>query len=170
MKEGTTMTKSSFLPIVILSCCFGPSIALAATATGSFNVRVTIATTCQVDSATDLDFGSAGVLNANIDQVSTITVSCTNTTPYSIALDKGVNGTSVTTRQMIGGPTNELINYSLFSDPGRTTNWGQTIDTDTVGGTGNGAPQAYTVYGRIPAQTTPTPGIYTDTVNITINY
>lgn len=148
----------------------GAGPAVAATATGSFNVRVTIATTCQVDSATDLDFGTAGVLTANIDQVSTITVRCTNTTPYSIALDKGVNGSSVTTRQMKGGPANELINYSLFSNPGRTTNWGETVSTDTVAGTGNGMGQAYTVYGRIPAQTTPQPGTYTDTINITINY
>jgi spore coat protein U-like protein len=160
----------TLLPISALACCLVSCSASAATATGSFNVRVTIATTCQVDSATDLDFGSAGVLNANIDQVSTITVSCTNTTHYTIRLDQGVNGTSVTTRQMIGGPTNELIDYSLYSNAGRTTNWGETDGTDTVAGTGNGTGQAYTVYGRIPPQTTPTPGTYTDTINITINY
>jgi len=162
------MLKRALIPVLTLSCCLGAKFASAATATGSFNVRVTIATTCQVDSATDLDFGTAGVLGTDLDQVSTITVSCTNTTPYTIALDKGVNGSSVTTRQMKGGPTNELIDYSLYSNNGRTTNWGQTIGVDTVAGTGNGTGQAYPVYGRFPAQTTPAPGVYTDT--ITINY
>jgi len=157
-------------PMIVLLCLSDASLASAATATGSFNVRVTIATTCQVTSATDLDFGSAGVLAANIDQQSTITVTCTNTTPYTIALDKGVNGSSVTTRQLKGGPSNALVNYSLYSNAGRTTNWGQTVGTDTVAGTGNGSDQAYTVYGRIPPQTTPEPGTYTDTINITINY
>jgi spore coat protein U-like protein len=170
MKWGHDMEKRAFVFVSLLSWGIGASVASAATATGSFNVRVTIATTCQVDSATDLDFGTAGVLNANIDQTSTITVRCTNTTPYTIALDKGVNGSSVSTRQMKGGPTNELINYSLYSNPGRTTNWGETVGVDTVAGTGNGTGQAFTVYGRIPPQTTPTPGTYTDTINITINY
>jgi Spore Coat Protein U domain len=76
------------------------------------------------------------VLSANIDQTNTISVTCTNTTPYNIGLDKGLNGSSVTTRQMKTGSA--VINYSLFSDSGRTTNWGNTVGTDTVAATGNG--------------------------------
>jgi spore coat protein U-like protein len=110
------------------------------------------------------------VLAGNVDQTSTITVECTNTTPYNIGLNQGVNGGSVTTRQMKGGPTNQLINYSLSSDAARTVNWGQTIGTDTVAGTGNGSQQAYTVYGRVPPQTTPSPGTYTDTITVTVTY
>jgi hypothetical protein len=40
------------------------------------------------------------------------------------------------------------INYSLYSDSGRTAVWGNTIGTNTVAATGNGASQSYTVYGR----------------------
>src|ERR1700738_4007732 len=72
----------------------------AATAIGSFHGPVTIAATCVVTSASNLDFGTQGVLAANVDQTSTINVTCTNTTPYNIGLDQGVNGGSVTTRQM----------------------------------------------------------------------
>jgi spore coat protein U-like protein len=69
------------------------------------------------------------MLAANTDQTSTIDVTCTNTTPYNIGLE-GLNGGSVTTRQMkSAGPA--LINYSLFSDAGRTVNWGNTVGTDT---------------------------------------
>ena len=53
-----------------------------------------------------------------------------------------------------------LVNYSLFSNSGRTTNWGNTVGTDTVSGTGIGSAQSLTVYGRIPPQTTPSPGTY----------
>jgi len=143
--------------------------ARAATATGSFNVQVTIAATCVVTSATNLNFGTQGVLSAAVNQTSTITVTCTNTTPYNIGLNQGVNGSSVTTRQMksSGGA---LINYSLYSNSGMTTNWGQTVGTDTVAGTGNGSGQAYTVYGQIPAQTTPAPASYTDTITVTVTY
>jgi spore coat protein U-like protein len=143
--------------------------AKAATATGSFNVQVTIAATCVVTSATNLNFGTQGVLAANVDQTNTITVTCTNTTPYNIGLDKGLNGSSVTTRQMKSGG-GALINYALYSDSGRTTNWGNTVGTDTVAATGNGSGQAYTVYGRIPPQTTPAPAVYTDTITITVTY
>ena len=138
------------------------------TATGSFNVQVAIAATCVVTSATTLDFGTQGVLSANIDQTSTITITCTNTTPYNIGLDKGLNGSSVTTRQMKAG--SELVNYSLFSDAGRTVNWGNTVGTDTVAATGNGSAQPFTVYGRISPQTTPAPATYTDTITVTVTY
>jgi spore coat protein U-like protein len=141
----------------------------ASTATGSFNVQVAITSTCVVNGATAMNFGSQGVLSANVNQTSTVTVSCTNTTPYNIGLDKGLNGSSVTTRQMksAGGA---LVNYSLFSDAGRTANWGNTVGTDTVTATGNGSAQAFIVYGQIPAQLTPAPAAYTDTITVTVTY
>src|ERR1700724_4077903 len=141
----------------------------ASTATGSFNVQVTIAATCVVTSATNLNLGTQGVLAANVDQTSTITVTCTNTTPYNIGLDKGVNGGSVTTRQMKAAGV-ALINYSLFSDAGRTVNWGQTIGTDTVAATGTGSAQPFPVFGPIPPQVSPVPAVYTDTITVTVTY
>lgn len=140
----------------------------AATAVGNFQVQINIQAACVVSSATNLNFGNVGVLAANIDATSTITVQCTNTTPYTIGLDQGVHGATVTTRQMSG--TGGLINYSLFRDASRTLNWGTTIGTDTVAAIGNGAGQAFTVYGRVPAQTTPSPALYTDTITVTVTY
>ena len=62
------------------------------------------------------------------------------------------------------------VSYSMYSNAGRTTNWGNTVGTDTVAATGNGAAQSYTVYGRVPPQTTPAPGTYTDTITATVTY
>lgn len=160
-----------FLVAMVAACLgFATGEAEAATTTtGSFNVQVTIAATCVIDSASLLNFGTQGVLAANIDQTSTITVTCTATTPYDIGLDKGVNGASVTTRQMKDAGT-DLINYSLFSDSGHTTNWGNTIGTDAVHATGTGSAQAFTVFGRIPPQASQPPGLYTDTITITVTF
>jgi len=144
--------------------------AQAATATSSFQVRITIQAQCLAATTTDLDFGSSGFLTSNIDAQSSIQVQCTNTTPYNVGFDKGVNGASVTARKMKGGPSNELISYSIYSNAGRTTNWGNTVGTDTVAGTGNGSAQTIQVYGRVPAQSTPTPGSYTDTITVTVTY
>lgn len=144
--------------------------AYASTTTSSFTAQLSITAQCTIVSTQTLDFGSNGVINANIDQQSTLNVQCTNTTPYNVGLDAGVNGGTTTTRLLKGGPTNETIQYKLYSNAGHTTNWGDTIGTDTVTGTGNGASQALTIWGRVPPQTTPTPGAYADTVTVTVTY
>jgi len=143
--------------------------ASATTTTTTFTTQITLAATCVINSASTLDFGTQGVLTANVDQTSTVTVQCTNTTPYDIGLDAGLgSGATVATRKMTSGGA--TVNYTLYSEPTRTTVWGETIATDTVNATGNGAQQAYTVYGRVPPQTTPAPGTYTDTITVTVTY
>ena len=141
----------------------------AATTTTTFTVQMTITASCTIVSASTLDFGSQGVLTANVDQTSTVQVQCTNTTPYNIGLNAGTGaGATVATRKMTSGGA--TINYSLYNNIARTTVWGDTVGTDTVSATGNGALQSYTVYGRVPAQTTPAPGTYSDTITVTVTF
>ena len=145
--------------------------ALAATSTNTMNVKITITSECKVQSASDLDFESHGVLDATLDeQTSTITVQCTNGTGYKVGLSKGGGaGATEDTRRMTG-PGSSTIAYKIFSDPNRTQIWGETIDTNTIAGIGNGAAQEFTAYGMVPAQTTPTPGAYSDVVTVTVSY
>ena len=144
--------------------------AKAATTTSSFTVQVTIVASCTIVSTSTLNFGSSqGVLTANVDQTTTLQVQCTNTTPYNIGLNAGTGtGATVATRLLTSG--GNTITYSLYKDAGRTTVWGNTVGTDTQGGTGNGSAQNYTVYGRIPPQTTPAPATYSDTITVTVTY
>ena len=146
----------------------GPSHATSTTTT--FTVQATIVATCTINSASTLNFGNnIGVLAANVDQSSTIQVTCTNTTPYTIGLDAGTgSGATLAARKLTSGGA--TINYSLYTTSGYSTVWGVTAGTDTVAGTGNGTGQSYTVYGRIPPQTTPAPGTYTDTITVTVTY
>lgn len=148
--------------------CFAA--AEAATTSTTFQVKLTITAQCTIVNASALDFGTNGVINSNIDQTSTLNVQCTNTTPYNIGLNAGVNGGTVATRLMKGGPSNETIGYSLYTTSARTVVWGNTVLTDTVAGTGNGAQQTYTIYGRVPPQTTPAAGNYLDTITVTVTY
>jgi spore coat protein U-like protein len=143
--------------------------AYALTATSTFTVSATIVATCTINSASTLNFGNTiGVLTANVDQSSTLQVQCTDTTAYTIGLDAGTGtGATVAVRKLTSGGA--TINYSLYTDAGRGTVWGNTGGA-TVGATGNGAAQSYTVFGRIPAQTTPAPGTYTDTITVTVTY
>lgn len=156
--------------VALLALVLGAtSAAHAATTTTTFTVQITITASCVINSASTLNFGSQGVLSANVDQTSTIQVQCTNTTPYNIGLNAGTgSGATVTNRLMSNGAA--TVSYALYSNAGRTTNWGNTVGTDTVSATGNGAAQSYTVYGRVPAQTTPAPAVYTDTITTTVTY
>ena len=141
----------------------------ASTVTQNFTVQMTVTSACVINSASTLNFGNSGVLVANVDNTSTLQVQCTNTTPYNIGLDAGTgSGASVAVRKMTNGAN--AINYSLYTTAARTTVWGNTFGTDTVAGTGNGASQSYTVYGRVPAQTTPVAATYTDTITVTVTY
>lgn len=144
--------------------------ASAATVTDTFTVQMTITSECLIQSATDIDFGSEGVINAVVDATGSIGVQCTNTTAYTIALDAGVgSGASVAARKMSGGG-GASITYSLYRNAAHSQVWGQTIGTDTQAGTGNGSLQSYTVYGRVPVQATPAPGGYLDTITVTVTY
>ena len=138
------------------------------TTTTTFSVQMTITASCTIVSASTLNFGSQGVLTANVNQSSTIQVQCTNTTPYTVGLNAGTGaGATVTVRKMTSGGA--TIDYSLYKDAGHTIVWGDT-GAATVSGTGNGASQSYTVFGQVPAQTTPAPAAYSDTITVTVTY
>ena len=170
MSQQTSRLRTKLLAVALAGGVVAlAGAASAATATGSFSVTMTITAECKVQSTNTLAFGSDGVLDANVDATATMGVQCTNTTPYNVGLNAGTaSGATVTTRQMTNGAA--AVNYALYSDSGRTTNWGNTVSTDTVAGTGNGAVQTLTVYGRVPAQTTPAPQAYSDTITVTVTY
>jgi len=134
--------------------------------TASFSLTVTIQTSCTI-SANALSFGqySRALLKAN----TTLSVTCSDTTPYNVGLNAGTaTGATVTTRKMTG-PSGKLLDYSLFSNSGYTTNWGNASGS-WVSGTGTGAAQTLTVYGEIPANQDTISGTYTDTITATVNY
>jgi spore coat protein U-like protein len=135
---------------------------------GGSTWTATISANCLV-SATNISFGSVAALTSIIDATGTVTVQCTNTTPYNVGLNAGTgSGATVTTRKMTSGAS--TINYSLYRNSCCSQVWGVTIGTNTVSGTGAGNNQNLTVYGRIPVQTTPNPGLYTDTITVTVTY
>ena len=132
-----------------------------------FTATATVARQCSV-TATTLDFGAVGLLLANTLGTSTIGVQCSSGSAWTVGLDKGSNGASIITRKMASGAN--LVGYQLYLNAARTTVWGDTVGTNTVAGTGNGGVQNLTVYGSVPAQTTPAAGNYTDTITVTVTY
>lgn len=141
--------------------------AVAATATTTFSVTATVQATCLI-SGNNLGFGT--YTGSAIPATTTLSVTCTNGTTYNVGLNAGTaSGATVTTRAMTG-PASATLNYALYEDSGHTTNWGNTVGTDTKAGTGNGSAQTLTVYGQLASNQYPTPGSYTDTITATITY
>lgn len=146
--------------------------ASAGTANTTMGVKIVIQNACNVVTApTNLDFGTSGPMTATINEATAgnISVTCTTGASYNVALDKGGNGTSITTRAMKSTGA-ALIGYQLYSDAARSVVWGDVVGTSTVASTGTGVSQSFPVYGKVLAQTTPAAGTYSDTVNVVITY
>jgi len=142
------------------------SAASAGSANANLGISASIAATCTI-STSAVAFGAYA--GTQVDATGTVTANCITGTAWTIGLGTGT-GTGATTsnRKMTSGAN--TLGYALYSDSGRTTNWGNSIGTDTVAGTGTGASQNQTVYGRIPAGAVPAAGSYADTVVATINF
>lgn len=165
MKFAASGILLSFAALVLT-----PVSGVAQVATTNFNVQITIQAACQINSAGNLNFGTNGVIGSNIDATSDIIVQCTASTPFSLGLSAGAGSGATVASRLMTSPAGATISYSLYTTAAHSTVWGNTVGTDRQTGTGNGAPQTFTVYGRVPAQTTPAVGVYTDTVTATLNY
>ncbi len=141
--------------------------AAAATATASLAVNMTINAQCLVTGGTLAFPSSGGIISANVDASTTISVQCTSTTPYTVALGAGAgSGATVAARKMTSSAN--TLTYSLYQDSARATVWG-TTGAALYSGTGTGSSQAITVYGRVTPQNVPA-GSYADTVSIDVTY
>ncbi|WP_370467323.1 spore coat U domain-containing protein [Caballeronia sp. BR00000012568055] len=137
--------------------------------TTTFTVSLTIQADCSI-TANSLDFGTTGLITSNIDQSTSLAVTCSQGTAYNVGLDQGsVTGSAIGTR-LLGGSGSNTVNFGLYRDSARSQNWGNTVGTDTLSGTGNGSAQALTVYGRVPTQTAPAAGAYSSTITATVTF
>lgn len=134
----------------------------------SFTVSTVNVTTCSVNAGT-VNFGSTGILQSALDATGSIGVTCTNSAPYTIALDGGTTAAVDPTQRKMS-KASEQITYGLYQNLARTQPWGDGVGINTISGTGSGLQQSLTVYGRVPAQSTPSPGSYSDTVVVTVIY
>jgi len=140
----------------------------ATTASGSFQVSLTIQATCTVQSAANLAFGTQTAITSALPATSAIGVVCTNATPYTIGLSAGT-GTGATVASRILTSGSNTIPYSIYQDSGHTTVWGVT-GAAAESATGTGVVQTYTAYGQIAPVAAPVAGVYADTVAVTVTY
>ena len=169
--SATLNTQLKYGAVSALTGC--NSSLLTKTATGpSFQVQTTVNKNCLLSVTQDVNFGSHGVLSGDIDAAGNLSVTCTSTTPLTISLGPG-NGTganaNVANARKMTGPGG-TVTYGLFQNSAHTVPWGDNIGVTTMASTGTGLTTNVPVYGYVPAQPTPPPGTYSDTVVVTVTY
>lgn len=148
-----------------------PSCASLTTSNGSFpfTASATVVNNCLI-SASNVAFGTAGVLSSSLTATGSISATCTNGDAFRISLNSGSSG-NVAARALQRQGGGGAVNYQLYTDSARSIPWGDgTAGTSMVTGTGSGNAQAISVYGKVPAQATPVPGNYSDTITATIAF
>lgn len=151
--------------------CTSGAMATNASNSSTFYVQAVVKSDCRITSSSTMDFGTVfRTLSQNVDSTATITVTCNGgqgANGYKVGLGNGLypNGS----QRRMQEPGVGYINYELYRDPQRSSRWGNDSNSN-VPGVGNGLPQALTVYGRVPPQTAPGPGLFSDTVIVTVTY
>ena len=178
MKVLTTL-KTVPAILTLLGLCLAPA-AQAATNTGNLDVSATIETACSV-SASPMAFDIV-LPGVNKDTEAIVTAVCTTGTTYTLDLGDGLNhittgGTGGQYRRQMASAANRLP-YVVYIDGTRAT----AIDASAAGTlafnnlltstVGNGLNQPVTIYGRVVGaeSTAKPPGVYTDTVVLTVAF
>lgn len=159
----------ALLPVVA-----GSAIAAAPNpATTTFQVSITIAKSCTVVTGGNVSLGTVDESSPNATGTTSITVACSKTTPYTVALSPS-NTSLVGTGSMAGtGGNADTVNYSLYQDAANAVIWGDTPGTNTFAGTGTGATQVIGTGVHVKVLATEfskTPDTYMDTVTVKVRY
>ncbi|MCA9547038.1 MAG: spore coat protein U domain-containing protein, partial [Myxococcales bacterium] len=110
--------------------------ATAGTATDNLTVSATVSDNCSI-STSAVAFGSYDPIvshaAAALTGTGTVTITCTSGASAAITLGQGANAGGGSTdadpvRRMTDG--SNFLSYTLYSDAGRTTEWGNTTETD----------------------------------------
>lgn len=127
---------------------------------------------------TSMSFGSINPLGPPVDSTGTVRVTCGGVAglliPYRVDIGPG-HGGQITARRMSSGA--HTLNYGVYQDAGRATVWGDPgagtpLNANILLNVLGWAPTAvHTVYGRIPSgQVGTVPGVYSDTLTVTVTY
>ncbi len=160
---GSAVMNYQFSLLGLLGCLAPQTVAIP------FTVSAPVINDCNINIG-NLAFPQSRLLTSAVRTTSSLSVTCSKNTAYRITLGAGTYGASTSARRMRNTGTAETVDYVVSSGLDGAS-WGDgSGGTVAVTGTGTGVAQALTVYGMVPAQTTPSPGDYKDTVTATVSF
>lgn len=163
--------------VMMLSASLVSTSTYAGTTTGSTKATATLSSYCTI-SSTDVNFGAYTPGSANragrygvIPGNTTITVMCTNKTPYNVYGQTYLSDETWHMKGATAGNT-DVLQYAAWLSSDYYSGWfgAGYSGTNHISGTGTGSNQTYTVYFGIYTQAYVTPDSYSDTYTMTLNY
>ena len=136
-----------------------------ALASGAANFPVTagVQTSCAL-AAPSLAFGEVKAFTAT-PAMANLVVYCTKALPFHITLDAGQGPGASYAHRYLTSPSDSL-SYNLYQDAAHSQVWG----AGGYSGAGTGSAQDIAIYGLVDAQKRPLPGVFTDSVIVTLTY
>lgn len=162
--EFRNMDKRFFVLPFLFSLSI-PAIAHATTA--QLDISATVVSTCALG-ATPIDFGNYD--GTQVDTSGQIAVTCNNGVPFTVALDAGMHTDGA--NRLLSNGAGGILPYRLTYVG---VDWGDAGVTDTfpgnpVASAGTGVPEMFAVEARLFANQDAPPGVYTDTVTVTVAF
>ena len=153
--------KRILLILLAVAVVFISAKAMAATDTNNLTSTVVVPAICNIESVTNLDFGTYDPTSGTNDDdgVGDVGFRCTKGTGYDVYITGA--------RTMTDGT--DTLNFEMYQESGRTTAW----PSASVGVTGTAASNAVItldIYGRITALQDVEAGTYNGTVVVTVQY
>lgn len=146
---------------------FGVCIYDTGQATSTINITLNVSNDCSIDSAPDLDFGTAALPRDFNTVSSSLNIRCTRNAAYRISLSSS-NPLASNWRQMSAtrDGRESLLQYQLYKPGGSV--WGENNDISTEG---TGAVQVIPYSARInPQQQSQPAGRYSETITVMLSY
>ncbi|MDH5229158.1 MAG: spore coat U domain-containing protein [Gammaproteobacteria bacterium] len=160
------MDRRLFAVPVLASSLLLPLSAQAQVST-TMDIMATVASACTVET-TPIDFGIYDGTESST--TGTIAVTCNQGVAYKVGLNSGMHydGANRAMANSVGDPLLYRLTY-IGND------WGDNLVTDTypadaVDGLGAGSPTTYTVDAQVWSNQPAPPGVYTDTVTVTVAF
>jgi len=155
-----------FLPILSVGLLL-PALSNAGVVEKQMEMMVTVASSCELGVAS-MDFGNYAGTEMNMS--GEVTVNCNDGVPYRIAMDAGLN--SDTANRFLANDAGNQLAYRLTY---QGVDWGDLGVHDTflnnpVQGTGRGSVSTFTIEAMVFGQQEAPPGVYKDTVLVSIDF
>lgn len=139
-----------------------------ASAQETMTINANVVRNCQLF-ALPLMFGTVSILFPNATAQTSIQVSCTPNTAFTVAIDDGLNYNGTQRRMARIGPGfGTYLNYEIYRNAARTQRWGSTAGQVVTGVAPASGQVTLTAYGRTTGFLASGP--FEDTVTVTITF
>lgn len=160
-RQATALTLTA-ISILFSSAAFADNaVGTDKARSADMHVNLTVEKSCQI-SVDDMNFGSRASDSGDATASANATVTCTTCTSYNLSSEKSHD------YNMSNNNGTDKVAYALYSDADDTNE----LSTTGIPQTGTGTAQVIPIYGKVTADalSQAPPGVYADTVTLTVSY